>query len=186
MSKLEIIYGPMFSGKSTELIEKIRYIINKNKKIIVIKPEIDDRYEKFYVCSHDKEKEECTIINSNDIFSISNKIKYQEADYVIIDEAQFIKNLKNFVLKEKDKKNFIIAGLDLDYLKNPFGEILELKEYADRVLKLQSTCYYCNLKAPFTKRIINNNNKILIGSNDSYCPVCIKHYDEEDSINLNK
>ena len=181
-TKLEIIYGPMFSGKSTEIIKRIRELKNEESSIIVIKPEVDDRYEKFYVCSHNKEKEECTIINNNDIFSLCKKIKYQQADYVIIDEAQFIRNLKDFIVQELEYKSFIIGGLDLDSFKKPFGDILNLIELADRSVKLQSICSICGDKAPYTKRISNNDNKILIGSNEYYTPVCSKHFENDEKI----
>ena len=185
-SILKIILGPMFSGKSTELIKHIRNLKVIDIPIIVIKPKIDDRYEKYYICSHNKEKEECILVDN--IFDIIYDESYINSKYVIIEEAQFIKNLKRFVSQELKNKSFIIAGLDGDYKRESFGEILELIPLADDVIKLKALCKICNDGTPgiFTKKIINNSEQILIGSNDTYIPTCREHYELDiESIHNN-
>jgi len=176
--KLELIIGPMFSGKSTELITHIRMIKVIDAKYLVIKPKIDNRYESDKIVSHNKETEKCIVVDDLDDIK-DNLIK--EYTYILIDEVQFIKNLKKNVLHwvEKLKKNVIIAGLDGDFKRNPIGEIIDLIPYCDICHKKKSLCKVCNngTIALFSHRILNkNDNQILIGSTDSYLPVCRKHY----------
>jgi thymidine kinase len=166
----------MFSGKSTELIRKIRVLKSINKKILVIKPKIDNRYESDKIVSHNKESENCLIIELNEIPDIT----VQKYDIIVIDEGQFFSNLKKMVLHWVEKLNMhvIIGGLDGDYKREPIGEILSLIPYADDYIKLKSMCKSCNDGTPaiFTKRLSNEHEQILIGSNDLYVPLCRYHY----------
>jgi thymidine kinase len=176
---IELIIGPMFSGKSSELIRRIRQMKVINYKYIVIKPKIDFRYEINKIVTHNKEYEDCIIIdNLNDISD--DDIKPYNS--IIIDEGQFISNLKNKVIYwcEKLEKNIIVGGLDGDYQRKPLGEILDLIPYATKYKKLSALCKNCNdgTHAIFTHRIINNNNQILIGSEDKYIPLCRKCYNK--------
>jgi thymidine kinase len=101
-------------------------------------------------------------------------------DVVAVDEAQFFPDLKDTVLAwvEKDKKIVIVAGLNGDFRRNQFGQILDLIPYSDNVIKLASFCMSCKQEkntvkqAHFTKRIIQGNQEILIGGKDAYIPVC--------------
>jgi len=180
--KLELIIGPMFSGKSTEIIRKSRKLKIINLNYIIIKSSIDTRYEKNYIVSHDKEKESCII--TSDLDNIDDNLVIN-CNTIIIDEGQFLKNLKKKVLYwvEKLNKNVIIAGLDGDYKRNPIGEILDLIPYADKCIKLSALCKYCNDGTPgiFSFRTSNNSSQILVGSQDIYLPVCRKHYLEFSS-----
>jgi thymidine kinase len=175
--KLELIIGPMFSGKSTELIRQIKKFKAINKNILVIKPKIDDRYAQLKIVSHNNESENCIVFENLD--NIDYDI-FSEYEIIIIDEAQFFTNLKQFVLHLVEILNLyvIIGGLDGDYKREPFGEILDLIPYADDYKKLTAFCKYCNDGSPaiFTKRIINDNAQILVGSSESYLPLCRLHY----------
>jgi len=175
--KLELIIGPMFSGKSSELIKKIRILKVINSQFIIIKPSIDTRYELNRIASHNKETEECIV--TSDILSITDT-DINKYNTIIIDEGQFITNLKIKVLYwvEKLNKHVIIGGLDGDFQRNPIGEILELIPYADNYKKLKAVCKHCNDGTPgiFSHRILNDSNQILIGTNDMYIPLCRKHY----------
>lgn len=180
--KLELIIGPMFSGKSTELIRHIRMMKVINFKYIVIKPVIDNRYATDKIVSHDKDSENCIIVN--DLNEITDEIIH-DYNNIIIDEGQFLLNLKNKVLYwvEKLNKHIIIGGLDCDFERKPIGEIIDLIPYADICHKKTALCKICNdgSSALFSHRIlVDNKNQILIGSIDSYIPVCRKHY-----LNLN-
>ena len=175
--KLELFIGPMFSGKSTELIKNIRLYKIINKKVLILKPNIDTRYDKNKIVSHNGENETCYVIDN--LEKISNEIitKY---DIIIIDEGQFFKSLKNMCLLwvEKYNKHVIVGGLDGDYQRNPIGELLDLIPYADKYQKLYALCNYCKdgTKAIFSKRIMNNQNQILIGGSELYVSVCRFHY----------
>ena len=196
--KLELIIGPMFSGKSTELIRQIKRFRAIDKKVLVIKPKLDNRYDQYKLVSHNNISENCIIFENLD--NIDYDI-FNDYEIIIIDEAQFFINLKQFVLHLVEKLNLyvIIGGLDGDYKREPFGEILELIPYADDYKKLSALCKHCNngTVAIFTKRITKNNkhtniettdnettdsettnntNQILIGSNDHYIPLCRFHY----------
>ncbi len=178
MAKLEICVGNMFSGKSTELTRKYKKLCAIGKKCLVVKPLIDNRYGEGVV-THDSYKVDCiTISNIKDIFS--NDINLATIDTILIDEAQFFNNLKEDVLNLVENKNInvFIAGLDGDFKRNKFGEILDLIPYADKLKKLRAYCKICNdgTKASFSKRIIKNDSQIMIGATNEYIPVCRKHY----------
>jgi thymidine kinase len=175
--KLELYIGPMFSGKSTELIKKVRLYKIINKKVLILKPNIDTRYDVNRIVSHNGEKEDCYVIDDLENMSLETIITY---DIIIIDEGQFFKSLKKMCLLwvEKYNKHVIIGGLDGDFQRNPMGEILELIPYADKYQKLCALCKYCNdgTKAIFSKRIMNNQDQVLIGGADLYVSVCRYHY----------
>lgn len=175
--KLELIIGPMFSGKSTELIRRIRLYKIINKKVLVIKPKIDDRYTKDKITSHNYETAECIVLTKLDEISDES---IQEYDAIIVDEGQFFPDLKETIVKWIDNYsiNVIVGGLDGDYQRNPIGQILELIPYSDKCQKLNSLCSVCKngTEGAFTKRIISSNDKILVGGAESYSPVCRIHY----------
>lgn len=173
MSKLDLIIGPMFAGKTTFLINKIKELKNNNNKFIILKSSLDIRYNIDKITSHDNINENCIPINNLIEFTDVNQY-----DTILIDEAQFITNLKKCILEWLDIYNIhiIICGLDGDFQKNKIGEILDLIPYADTCIKLNSKCHYCNNNAPFTHRINNDKNIILIGSKDYYIPLCRFHY----------
>ena len=179
-ASLDIIMGPMFSGKSFELIRRIRLLKILEKKFLVLKPIIDDRYSKDNViCTHNYDKESCLPVK-NLFDSIDESFK--DYDTIFIDEAQFFPDLKDFVLKslEEYNINIVLTGLDGDYLRKPFGQILDLIPYSDTCIKKSALCKLCmnGNKALFSHRLINENKQILVGSNDTYIPVCRKHYIE--------
>lgn len=174
--KLELIIGPMFSGKSTELIREIRLARIIKKKVIVIKPLIDNRYKNDKIVSHSFESEECITVEI--LSEIDNKII--DYDLIVVDEGQFFVDLKETVLQwvEKNNKHVIVGGLDGDYKRKPIGKILELIPYSDKCIKITSLCKECNNgeKALFSHRTINNNEQVQVGGEESYVPLCRMHY----------
>lgn len=180
-AKLELYIGPMFSGKSTSLLRKIRLAHIINKKILVINHSIDKRYGENKLISHNNESEECISVSD---LSLLDEDMIKKYDLVIIDEGQFFKNLKLIVLKWVEEFNIdvTIGGLDGDYKRNPIGEILELIPYADNYVKLTALCKHCNDGTPalFTHRMINSNEQILVGNDNTYIPLCRYHYNKEN------
>lgn len=176
-SYLELIIGPMFSGKTTYLINKYKLYQEENKKILCIKPIIDNRFITNKIVSHNQEYIDCKTINS--LSEIDND-ELNLYDILIIDEGQFFNDLKEIIIKLLENYNLhiIICGLNGDYKKEKIGEILDLISHSDECVKLNSICSKCNngTKAPFTNRIIDSNEKILIGGNNIYEPVCRKHF----------
>lgn len=176
-SRLDIVIGPMFAGKSSYLIKQIRLLKVLEKKYIVIKPQLDNRYSQNNVVSHNMDEEPCLTLNHiNNIFEYN----LNNIHTIFIDEAQFFDDLKNTVLEliENYNINIFIVGLDGDFNRNKFGEILDLIPYSDRCEKISSLCKICKDGTPgiFSKRIVNNTNQTLIGANDSYISVCREHY----------
>ena len=174
---LELIIGPMFSGKSTELIKNVRLYRIINKNVLVLKPIIDTRYDSNRIVSHSNDKEDCMV--TDDLLKITDEI-INKHDIIIIDEGQFFLNLKISVLNwvEKLNKYVIIGGLDGDFERKPIGEILDLIPYSDKYTKHNALCKICldGTCASFSKRICNNSSQILIGSDELYIPVCRFHY----------
>jgi thymidine kinase len=174
--KLELILGPMFSGKSTELIRKIRLAKIINKKVLVIKPLLDQRYNNNKIVSHSFDSEDCNTVEF--LYSLNESIKHY--DVIIIDEGQFFADLKETVIKWVDEfyKEVIIGGLDGDFKREPIGKILELIPYADKCKKISSLCKICNdgTKGLFSYRITENENQVQIGGVESYIPLCRNHY----------
>ena len=167
----------MFSGKSTKLLSKIRQLQFLNKKILIMKPRIDNRYgNDSTIITHDQDKQNCLLIDNLDF---DNEF-ISQYDVIIIDEAHFLKDLKIKIIYwiEKLDKNVIFTGLDGDYKRNPIGEILDLIPYADSYKKLKSLCNICKngTKAIFTHRLCNNDSQILVGDNKMYISVCRDHY----------
>ncbi len=179
MAVLHLIIGPMFAGKSCELIRRIRLLKVLKKNYIVIKPIIDNRYEVEMIVSHNYDKEHCISLNKlNDVLNLDN-LK-NNIDTIFIDEGQFFADLKETViyLVEALHINVIVSGLDGDSNRNKFGSILDLIPYSNTCTKINAACILCldGTPAPFSFRNENNNEQILIGSTDKYMSLCRKHY----------
>ena len=181
--KLELIIGPMFSGKSTKIRRTIKLLQVINKKVLIIKASIDDRYILDKITTHDFDSVECITVVRLDEITDSMIMQY---DAVVIDEGQFIPDLKSTVVQWLENYNIdiIVAGLDGDYMKNPIGSILELIPHAEKVEKLCSLCNVCKdgTLAPFTFRTLKSNDTILVGGAESYIPVCRTHYISLSSV----
>lgn len=177
--KLHLIIGPMFSGKSTELIRIIREHKFIGANILVIKHSLDDsRYEKSKLCTHDKQTEDC--LSTNNLLALQETTEYLNCEVIFIEEAQFFENLFTFVKDGlENQKSFYVAGLDGDFKREPFGDILKLIPLAEKVYKLNALCFFCKdgTEAPFTKRLSTSQDQQLVGGADSYASVCRKHYD---------
>ena len=182
--RIEIILGCMFSGKSTEIIRRKRQLNSINKKVMVIKHSSDKRYHTDDVISHDQMSMNCfSLTNLMIIHSIQNLKKiFSNSEFIIIEEAQFFPDLFEFVTQAADEYNkcVIVAGLDGDFQRNPFGnsDLLRLIPHAEEVIKLKGYCQLCNDLTPasFTRRIINSTEQHLVGGKESYIPVCRKHH----------
>ncbi len=177
--KLELFIGPMFSGKSTELIRQIRLLQKIDKKVLVLKPIIDLRYAQDKITSHNYESVECKVMNKLDEINDEEINKY---DTVIIDEGQFFPDLVSVISRwvNNYSVNIIVGGLDGDFQRRPIGQILELIPMADKCIKLNSLCNICKdgTEAPFSFRLVKSNDKVLVGGSESYIPVCRKHFIE--------
>lgn len=166
-SYLHLIIGPMFSGKSTKLIQLINQHSHLNT--LVINHSFDKRYGNNLI-THDG-------LFTNCVFMDTLPDTVDSAEYIFINEGQFFKNLTSAVhsLLSQNKKIFI-CGLNGDFMQHKFGDLIDLIPIADNIEFLTAKCIHCNLPAPFSMRTIQNTSQELIGSNDIYVPVCRKHF----------
>ena len=182
MGTLELIIGPMFSGKTKLLISRYYEISNnKNNFILVINYYKDTRYSVDSIVSHDGESIPAinisllSIINS--LFEISQSSEINLYNYIFINEGQFFPDLKESVITliERYNKNVVICGLDCDYKQEKFGQIWDLIPHADSIIKLQGKCNNCSNKSLFTHRLSNESIQEVIGTRN-YIPLCRNCY----------
>ena len=188
--KIELILGPMFSGKSTRLIEVIRKYVYKAKKTIMIKFFADKRYsEKSEVVTHDLIKyDSIDCKNLRDSFDI-----IKQYDVIGIDEGQFFPDLVE-VCEELAllKKIIIIAALNGDFRMEPFPVISRIISKADKIKLLKAYCFNCHNDAKFSLRIVQSNETVLIGAGEAYKPACrdchifFSKQREMGNLNINK
>ena len=168
---IEVICGPMFSGKTEELIRRITKVEYTKKKVIVFKPNIDTRYSDNHIVSHNGKKVKCIMIDN-----IEEALNYmEEVDIFAFDEAQFLNNkiveiCKKLVL---NNKRVIIAGLDRDSTAKPFGPMPDLLAHADYITKLNAICVKCGDVATFSYRITKDKEQIVVGETEKYEARCI-------------
>ena len=176
MFRLEIILGPMFSGKSTELLRRISRYEAIGQKILLINHTNDSRTGDS-VKTHDKITR--TALKTDNLEELLQTTEYKEADVIGIDEAQFFTGLRDFVLATESKHKIIImSGLDGDYKREAFGEILQCIPLCDSVVKLSAMCMISKDGTPgiFSKRIVNNSLQTLVGASETYVAASRKHY----------
>lgn len=175
---LDIVFGPMWAGKSSYIIGKIRRYRAIGWNVLVLTNPLDNRYGSQVVSSHDKEQ--VTALAISDLTTVYNDSLYQNARLVIIEEAQFYKGLYDFVkcAVERDGKHVVCVGLDGDAERKPFGEILQLIPLCDTVEKITALCVECKDGTPalFTHRKVCSDSQIQVGAQDTYIPLCRKHY----------
>eukprot|EP00697_Spironema_sp_BW2_P011544 gnl/Spiro4/27264_TR13563_c0_g1_i1.p1 gnl/Spiro4/27264_TR13563_c0_g1~~gnl/Spiro4/27264_TR13563_c0_g1_i1.p1 ORF type:complete len:184 (+),score=39.21 gnl/Spiro4/27264_TR13563_c0_g1_i1:53-604(+) len=167
--EIQIIFGPMFSGKSTELIRRIRRQTVANRKCLVIKYKADTRYSEDALGTHDRQTWDAWPCSS--LSEVEGHIA--EFDVIGIDEGQFFPDVVSFSEAAANSgKTVIIAALDGTYQRKPFGNVLDLVPLAEEVIKLRAICHFCFREAAFSKRIGQETEIELIGGADKYVAVC--------------
>ena len=173
MARLEIIMGNMFSGKSTELIRRLKRHRAIGTQILVINSAKDIRSDNEVLQTHDKSTLNCIKTNSLDTVDVPNNIKV-----VGVDECQFFTGLRDFVESCLNRNiHVVLAGLDGDFMQQTFGELLSMVPLADEVTKLTALCMECldGTPGPFTKRTVESKEQELVGAAECYKAVCRKH-----------
>ncbi len=180
--RLEVICGPMFSGKTEELARRVRRHLIAGQKVKSFKPQIDNRYGgRSEIVSHVGTSVPAIRVDTHgggteNIYRLS----WADADVVAIDEVQFfdvsiVRNIKKLI---EDGIIVIVSGLDQDYRQDPFGHMPELLAMADFIVKLKAVCNKCGQDATTTQRLINGDpapysgDTILVGAKDSYEARC--------------
>ena len=167
---IEVICGSMFSGKTEELIRRLRRAEFANQQLILFKPKIDNRYSKKNVVSHSGNEFEAVLIeHSSDILSHIDKQML-----VAIDEAQFFDEGIVAVCEKLSAKGIrvVLAGLDMDYTGKPFGPMPALLAIAEYVTKVHAICVSCGNLAQLSNRTVSETSQVLVGAVEKYRPLC--------------
>ena len=168
---IEVICGPMFSGKSEELIRRLRRAMIARKRVAVFKPKIDDRYSAEEIVSHGDLRMESQVIS--DAGEMLERIDWR-AEVVGVDEANFMgPSLVEVAGRLADSgKQVIISGLDTDYLGRPFAPIPDLLAQAESITKTLAVCVRCGNPAKHTQRLRGSDDLIVVGANEMYEARC--------------
>ena len=172
---IEVICGNMFSGKTEELIRRLRRAKIARLNVKIFKPKIDTRYEEGNIVSHNQLKLESLAVKKiNELNDLAS-----DADVVGIDEAQFFDDSIIEIAKDLSSKGkrVIIAGLDTDFKGEPFGPMPKLMCEADFLDKLQAICVKCGNPASYTQRLSKDNKQVVIGETDIYEARCRHCYE---------
>ena len=173
---IEVITGSMFSGKSEELIRRLRRAQIAKQKVQIFKPAIDDRYSDAEIVSHSAMK-----IASENVGSARELLEHVKADTEIIgiDEGQFFDAglPAACAALAKQGKRVIVAGLDQDYLGKPFEPMPELLAIAEYVTKTLAICMVCGGPANFTQRLVPSTERVLVGASGTYEARCRHCFD---------
>ena len=180
--RIEVVCGSMFSGKTEELIRRMKRAKFAKQKVEIFKPSLDTRYSEEDVVSHDKNTIRSTPIDSSGaILLLASDI-----DVVGIDEAQFFDDGLVEVCNQLANNGIrvIVAGLDMDYKGIPFGPIPALCAIADEVTKVHAICVKCGALAYVSHRLIHNDKRVLLGEKDEYEPLCRECYQRSIDIEM--
>lgn len=173
---IEVICGSMFSGKTEELIRRLKRAKIAKLKVEVFKPGVDTRYSEEDVVSHNT-----TALHSIPVENATQILLYaNDVDVIGIDEAQFLDDeLPNVCRQLADNGvRVIVAGLDMDFLGNPFGPMPRLMAIAEDVTKVHAICVRCGSPAQFSHRTIEGDKLVVLGETESYEPLCRACYNK--------
>jgi len=179
---LEIIIGPMFAGKSSALLARIRRQRAIGKQVIVITSSLDKRYSvEPALTSHDKDS--VAAIAVSELVPLLENQALLQADLIVIEEAQFFPDLRTFVEQALlQHKNLVVCGLDGDTAAKPFGQILNCIPLADSVVKMTALCELCGDGTPAIFTALRNKGssnsseaQIKVGASETYIPLCRRH-----------
>ena len=171
---IEVICGSMFSGKTEELIRRLKRAKIARQRVEIFKPAIDKRYSEEDIVSHDSNAIHSTPVdNSHSILLMTSDV-----DVVGIDEAQFFDDGIVEVCSElaNNGTRVIVAGLDMDFRRIPFGPMPALLSIADDVTKVHAICVECGHIANYSYRLVDSDRRVLLGERNEYQPLCRKCY----------
>lgn len=182
--RIEVVCGSMFSGKTEELIRRLRRAKFAKQRVEIFKPALDTRYSEIEVVSHDRNSIMSTPVDS----SSSILLLSSDIDVVGIDEAQFFDDGLVQVCNELANKGIrvIVAGLDMDFKGVPFGPIPALCAIADEVTKVHAICVRCGALAYVSHRLVNNEKRVMLGEQAEYEPLCRECYRKALAEDKNK
>ena len=178
--KLETIVGAMFAGKTSELLKRILWAKHQNKKIIVIKPIIDNRYSQEKIITHNDLSHECFAMK--DWKHVNDNFKFNKdfVDMVFLDEIQFMKTDETLENVEKILNSgidVVSSGLDQDSRGRPWETSSMLLGLSDKIIKIYGFCNVCGMEATKTYRKTEGGGRTQVGAADIYEPRCLKHWE---------
>ncbi|WP_456429627.1 thymidine kinase [Rhodocaloribacter sp.] len=177
---IEVICGSMFSGKTEELIRRLKRARIARQKVEIFKPALDNRYAESEVVSHDENAIPSTPVDA----AAQILLLAGGADVIGIDEAQFFDAALVEVCEQlaRDGKRVIVTGLDQDYLGAPFEPIPQLMAVAEYVTKLHAICVVCGAPANHSQRLVRDGHRLLLGAKESYEPRCRRCFDPHGGV----
>ena len=185
---LQLFIGPMYAGKSSELIRQIQRYEILNKNVLVINHIINNRYGSNTITTHTKMSyDDCIIVSKLSEIPENNDFKqrFDNAHVIVIEELQFFSDAYDHIVDWCDNhgKHVIAGGLDGDFRRASFGDVLRLIPHAEKVVKLSALCKRCcdGTPANFTMRLTKDESQTVVGSADVYEAVCRKHFLENES-----
>ena len=172
--RIEVVCGSMFSGKTEELIRRMKRAKFAKQKVEIFKPSLDTRYSDVVVVSHDQHSIPSTPIDSSSTIALLSS----DIDVVGIDEAQFLDDGVVDVCNDLANRGVrvIVAGLDMDFQGKPFGPMPALCAIADEVTKVHAICVKCGALAYISHRLVANDKRVLLGEQMEYEPLCRECY----------
>lgn len=175
---LEVICGPMFSGKSEELIRRLRRARIARQRVQIFKPRIDDRYDADRIVSHSEQFLDAMVVA--DVEGIRQRLD-DRTEVIGIDEVQFFdRSIIDLCEQQANMgRRVIVAGLDLDYRGVPFEPVPQLMAIAEYVTKNLAVCHRCGAPASRTQRIVAGNERIVVGSLDAYEARCRRCFEPD-------
>ena len=177
---LETIVGAMFAGKTSELLKRILWAEHQGKKILVVKPIIDNRYSEKFIQTHNNLNHQCFPMNNWDEVNNNYEINKKNFDMIFLDEVQFMESKITISNVEKYLNlgvDIVCAGLDQDSRGKPWETSSFLLGLSDKITKIYGFCNVCGLEATKTYRKIQGGDRTQVGSADIYEPRCLKHWE---------
>lgn len=177
---IEVICGPMFSGKTEELIRRIRRAQIARQSVVVLKPFLDTRYDSDHLVSHNSQRvPSMQVRTSEEVIELG-----RQSDVVGIDEVQFLDSGIVAAIEQLANlgKRVIVAGLDMDYRGEPFEPVPQLLARAEYITKTLAICMVCGQPASRSQRLVRGDERILVGSTDTYearCRACFRAPEED-------
>lgn len=180
VGQLHLIMGPMFAGKTTALLQKVKEAEAGSSRVAIVTNALDTRYGTNVCATHTGVSRPAVAVS--ELMSLLRKdtspIDISCIDAIAIDESQFFPDLKEFCMEavEEQGKTVFAAGLNGDFKRDVFGDIVNLVPFADSVHFLRARCSFCEQPASFTLRLVSNDSQQLVGGTEAYQPVCREHY----------
>ena len=177
---LETIVGAMFAGKTSELLKRILWAKHQNKKFLVIKPSIDNRYSNELITTHNNLSHECYSMKSWESILKDHSLIKENYDIVFLDEIQFMntaETIHNVELMLNSGIDVICSGLDQDSRGKPWETSSFLLGLSDKITKIYGFCNVCGLEATKTYRKTEGGERTQVGAANIYEPRCLKHWE---------